>query len=52
MDFLFNLTSGCAVKNKPDNRNPYNLDLVQTTEAYNLLVASDSNMQMVDADRI
>jgi zinc D-Ala-D-Ala dipeptidase len=44
--------TGCARKNDSLIRNPYNLDLVQTLEDYNLLVAGDPNMKIVDLEKM
>jgi zinc D-Ala-D-Ala dipeptidase len=42
----------CANRQKPDKRNPYHLDLVQTVEAYKQLIASDPRMKMADLEQV
>lgn len=42
---------GCATKNELKEKNPYNLDIVQTKDSYDLLVAEDSDNKMVDLEK-
>ncbi len=49
--FLFCLTllqSGCSARHELNERNPYNLDIVQTIADYQKLAAEDADNRMVD----
>jgi D-alanyl-D-alanine dipeptidase len=45
------VASGCIGKKEADARNPYNLDLVMSVEAYEQQVAADPRMQMVNLEQ-
>lgn len=45
---LIGFASGCCQQGKSQHRNPYNLDLTQTIEAYNRQVSANPQMEMAD----
>jgi len=45
---VFGLVSGCGQNDNSKHRNPYNLDLTQTIEAYNRQVSANPQMEMAD----